>query len=146
MNANFLLDAIGLIVAIVVGVGSIIALRHRFKMDEQTKQTESLKLLEKHTEWMKNIEFSIKNLEKETQQIIKDRVSIVEKIYSEITSMKKAHEHDVDVINKQIEKLIDNFADKHEKSHKELKTMLHNLDLKVERVCTQFEDHEKKHE
>lgn len=141
MDADLFFQLVGLIIAVGTFIIAIMALRHKFKTEEQLQSKEKIKEAESHAERMKKIEEEIASLNAQTELLRNERAKIVREIYDEIKSLRSKHDNDVGMVQNQIKEMIKEIKDKNESDHKELKGILESINLSLNTVCTRFSDH-----
>lgn len=141
MDADLFLQLVGLIIAVGTFIIAIMALRHKFKTEEQLQSKEKIKEAENHAERMKKIEEEIASLNTQTEMLRNERAKIVKEIYDEIKGLRAKHDNDVSMVQNQIKEMIKEIREKNESDHKELKVLLDKINISLNTVCTRFADH-----
>ena len=81
----------------------------------------------------------------EIEQTKRDKVERTRDIYHEIEILKDHHKDDINKVYETLDKKIDKLESKMDVNHEKVIAAISKLTVEVTRVCTQYEEHSKKH-
>ena len=143
---EYILELIGLVIAIGMFSIAFITLRHKFKVAEQDAHTKQLESLKRYTEWKSNIESDLATIKKETELIHTERQKNLTELWAAIKQLDKEHENDIKVVNEHIEILIKEIRQKNDSDHQELKTLLGVIRDSVTTLTSDLKNHKETHD
>lgn len=143
---EYVLQLIGLVIAIGMFSIAFITLRHKFKLAEQDAHTKQLESLKQYTEWKSKIESDLETIKKETELIRSESKKNQNELWGEIKQLNKEHAHDIKVVNEHIEILIKEIRQKNDQDHQELKKILEGIQSSVTTLTTDLKNHKETHD